>query len=125
MKRLKSISSWFGKKRGRDDIPARSNPQGDNPGRRLWVDEPNALEILDQRSRRGQIAPEWVSHLNDFVSKGYTVFENAVDCDLIDEYVKYFDGMWDNPPANLHCLDGGREVAITPDKKDIKCASSR
>ncbi|MFM9917411.1 MAG: phytanoyl-CoA dioxygenase family protein [Rhizobacter sp.] len=57
----------------------------------LWVDRPNALEILDHIRKINPVAAKHFEKLKFFVENGYVIFESAVTHAKIDKYLDEFD----------------------------------
>jgi phytanoyl-CoA hydroxylase len=78
-----------------EELPLYRSPFGG-----LWIDRRDAHALLAKR--RDEYGDELSAALEHFIDKGYVVFKNAVPTDLCDEYVKYVEDTWRNPPAPLY-----------------------
>jgi len=57
----------------------------------LWIDRPDALQILDQKKKSGIVTSEYQEKLKFFIENGYVIFESAVSHAQIDRYLTEFD----------------------------------
>lgn len=66
----------------------------------LWLDQPDALDRIDARLRKGDITPHEAAGLREFVRLGYLSFaiENA---EVADELERDVNRLWKRRPADL------------------------
>lgn len=64
----------------------------------LWVDRRDAHDVLEARQARGELTDDDAVALAHYIDHGYVVFPKATDEAMIDEYLEFFEGAWDDPP---------------------------
>lgn len=70
------------------------------PGR-LWIDEPDWLEVLARKRWSGEFSEELCGRIFRFVRDGYIVIPQAVPADLLDRLDAEIEELWSAPPAGL------------------------
>jgi hypothetical protein len=84
----------------------------------LWVDRLDAHEILADRRSRGLVSEAEGAELAQYIDHGYVVFRQAVGGDLIDDYLGFFERMWDDPPDTIRAHSGGTVLPLSRDIYD-------
>jgi phytanoyl-CoA hydroxylase len=70
------------------------------PGR-LWIDEPDWLDVLARKRWSGEFSEELSGRIFRFVRDGYVIIPQAVPDDLIDRLHAEIEELWSAPPAGL------------------------
>jgi phytanoyl-CoA hydroxylase len=70
------------------------------PGR-LWIDEPNWLDVLARKRWSGEFSEELCGRIFRFVRDGYIIIPQAVPADLLDRLDGEIENLWSAPPAGL------------------------
>jgi phytanoyl-CoA hydroxylase len=70
------------------------------PGR-LWIDEPDWLDVLARKRWSGEFSEELAGRIFRFVRDGYIVIPQAVPAELIDLLHAEIEELWTAPPAGL------------------------
>jgi phytanoyl-CoA hydroxylase len=70
------------------------------PGR-LWIDEPDWLEVVARRRWSGEFSEELSERIFRFVRDGYIIIPQAVPTDLLDRLDAEIEQLWSAPPAGL------------------------
>ena len=77
---------------------ARVQPQlrqwNSNPSEQPWFDQPNALELLEQRRKTQSLSDRDFEDLRHWVNNGYVVTEGVVRTRDIDGMLKDLDDVW-------------------------------
>jgi hypothetical protein len=84
----------------------------------LWVDRRDAHEILADRRSRGLVTEAEAVNLAQYIDHGYVVFPQAVGGDLIDEYLDFFERMWNDAPDTIWAHSGGKVLPLSRDLYD-------
>jgi len=74
----------------------------------LLIDRSDSESITSLKAREGTIAPDEVEPLRHFIEHGYVVFRSAVDSDLIDEFLAFFEQAGTSPPPGIYAHSGGK-----------------
>lgn len=64
----------------------------------LWTDRRDAHEVLEGRLVRGEVTDADAELLAHYIDHGYVILEQATDDSVIDEYLAFFEGAWNDPP---------------------------
>ena len=70
------------------------------PGR-LWIDEPNWLDVLARKRWSGEFSEELSGRIFRFVRDGYVIIPQAVPATLLDRLDADIEGLWSAPPPGL------------------------
>jgi len=70
------------------------------PGR-LWIDEPNWLDVLARKRWSGEFSEELSGRIFRFVRDGYVIIPQAVPADLLDRLDADIEELWSAPPPGL------------------------
>jgi phytanoyl-CoA hydroxylase len=83
---------------------AASSPALDN---RPWFDQPNALQVLEQRRRERRCDDQQYGALKQWVNEGYAIVDNMVSIDDIDGMLRDLEAIWttDEPIPGLTVAD--------------------
>ena len=84
----------------------------------LWIDRRDAHEILADRQDRGLVTAAEAEGIAQYIEHGYVVFPKAVDAQLVDEYLDFFQECWDHPPDSVFAHSGGQVLPLSPQLYD-------
>jgi phytanoyl-CoA hydroxylase len=84
----------------------------------LWVDRRDAHEILADRQSRGLVTEDEAVGLAQYIDHGYVVFPQAVPGELIDEYLDFFERMWDDAPSTIYAHSRGTVLSLSREFHD-------
>jgi ectoine hydroxylase-related dioxygenase (phytanoyl-CoA dioxygenase family) len=92
----------------------------------LWVDQPDALQILKKKLEAEQITEKEADLLNHFIQKGYMIFNTG----LTEDFLKSFDGavklLYEWRPDDVRMADprvnGGQLTRMSMIANDFKRA---
>jgi phytanoyl-CoA hydroxylase len=84
----------------------------------LWVDRRDAHEILADRRSRGLVTEAEALALAQYIDHGYVVFPQAVPGELVDQYLDFFEQMWDDAPPTVFAHSGGTVLPLSRDIYD-------
>jgi phytanoyl-CoA hydroxylase len=79
----------------------------------LWIDRADAETVLARKLRDGEIAQAQAGPLRHYIENGYVVFSRAVNADLVDEYVAFFEQAWKRPPPGIFAHSGGEVLPLS------------
>jgi phytanoyl-CoA hydroxylase len=100
---------------GKTSQPARPRRWVARPESSPWFDRPDALEVLEKRSRSEALSDADYDYLHQWASKGYFVVRGLISHRLIDPMMRDLDGLWtaDKPHEGFD-IDGLRVGSETP-----------
>jgi ectoine hydroxylase-related dioxygenase (phytanoyl-CoA dioxygenase family)/predicted O-methyltransferase YrrM len=75
----------------------------------LWVDRRDAHDVLKKKLANDEVTDADAEVLGKYIDDGYVVFPKAVGESLIDEYLDFFESVWDAPPNTIY-MQWNREV---------------
>jgi len=73
----------------------------------LWTDRKDAHKVLEERRSRGEITASEAESLGHYIDHGYAVFPSAVNDELIDDYLAFFESAWDDAPPSVIAFHQG------------------
>jgi phytanoyl-CoA hydroxylase len=68
---------------------------------RLWIDEPDWLDILAHKRWNGEFSEGLCGQIFRFVRDGYIIIPQAVPADLLDRLDTEMESLWHAPPLGL------------------------
>jgi ectoine hydroxylase-related dioxygenase (phytanoyl-CoA dioxygenase family) len=84
----------------------------------LWTDRNDAHDLLADLLTRGEVTKSEAQWLAHYIDHGYVVFPKAVDEELVDEYLEFFERAWDEAPDTIYAHSGGKVQLISRDLYD-------
>lgn len=81
----------------------------------LWIDAPDARQILDRKLSAGLVTPEEADAIASFIENGYVIIDIGNVDAVADNIWSSIDILWQNPPTDLVAaghVNGGRPLPM-------------